>query len=230
MKYFADLEQLSIKLKTKSSTLEKYLYGVDPGRLARWNESVFLLELCRASTLSAAPNDVDTSVLAQESLPDAHRIREIESLIGSLLVGELSLDKPDAFEFIYSLRPLSSEIKPSSSDFRLDTFRKLSSFLGRDLTGMEYLNSPITLWKYEKMYTTKIALRGPRKLLALSSCFYLLYLALGEVADLKHTIEIFRQQELPERMSFHSSNTPSPEEVIRQVSPPRQMSEDTSSI
>jgi hypothetical protein len=226
MKYFADLEQLSIELKTKSSTLEKYLYGVDPGRSARWNEIVFLLELCRG-TLSASANDMDT---AHKSLPDAQRIREMEYLIGSLLVDELFLDKPDAFEFIYSLRPLSSEIKPSSSDFRLDTFRKLSSFLGRDSTGMEYLNPPIKLWKYEQLFTTKIDSKGSRRLLALSSCFYLLYLALGELADLKHTIEIFRQQELRERTSFHSSDTPSPEEVITRVSPPRPMGEDISSM
>jgi hypothetical protein len=80
------------------------------------------------------------------------------------------------------------------------------------------------------IFTTKIDSRGSRKLLALSSCFYLLYLALGELADLKHTIEIFRQQELPEWTSFHSSDTPSPEEVIRRVSPPRPMGEDTSSM
>jgi len=224
MKYFADLEQLSIELKLKSSTLEKYLYGVEPGRSARWNEIVFLLELC-CGTLLASVSDMDTSLLAHDSLPDAQRMREIESLIGSLLVDELSLDKPDAFEFIYSLR-LSSEIKPSGSSFRLDTFRKLSSFLGRDSTGMEYLNPPIKLWKYEEIYTTKIDSKGSRKLLALSSCFYLLYLALGELADLKHTIEIFRQQELPEWTSFHSSDTPPPEEVMRRVLPPRPMGEE----
>ena len=227
MKYFADLEQLSIELKTKSSTLEKYLYGVEPDRSARWNEIVFLLELCRG-TLSASANDMDT---AHESLPDAQRLREMEYLIGSLLVDELFLDKPDAFEFIYSLRLLSSETKPSSFDFRLDTFRKLSSFLGRDSTEMEYLlNPPIKLWKYEQLFTTKTDSRGSRRLLALSSCFYLLYLALGDLADLKHTIEVFRQQELPERTSFHSSDTPSPEEVITRVSPPCPMGEDTSSI
>ena len=227
MKYFADLEQLSIELKTKSSTLENYLYGADPGRSTRWNEMIFLLELCH-DALSASPNHMDTSALVHESLPDAQRIKKIESIIGSLLVNELSLDKPDASEFIYSLR-LSSEIKPSSSDFRLDTFRQLSSFLGRDTTGMEYLNPRIELWKYAEMFTTKIDTRGSRNFLALSSSFYLLYLALGELADLKYTIEIFRQQELPEWTSFHSSDTPPPKEVMRRVSP-RPMGEDTSSI
>ena len=207
MKYFADLEQLSIELKKKSSTLEKYLYGVEPGRSARWNEIVFLLEVCRG-TLFVSVSDMGTT---HKSLPDARRIREMESLIGSLLVDELSLDKPDAFEFIYSLR-LSSGIKPSSSGFRLDTFRKISSFLGRDSTGMEYLNAPIKLWKYEEIFTTKIDSRGSRKLLELSSCFYLLYLALGELADLKHTIKIFWQQELPEWTSLHSSDAPPPQE------------------
>jgi len=214
MKYFADLKKLSIELQEKSSNLEQYLYGVDPGRSARWNEMVFLLELCRG----ALANDTDTNVFAHESLPDAQRIREIESLIGSLLVDELSLDKPDAFEFIYSLR-LLSEIKPAGSDFRLDIFRQISSFLGRDSTGMEYLNPPIKLWKYEEIFTSKIDSKGPRSLLALSSCFYLLYLALGELADLKRTIEVFRQQELPAWTSFRSSDTP-----------PHLMGEDTPSI
>jgi hypothetical protein len=228
MKYFTDLEKLSIELQEKSSNLEQYLYGVDPVRSVRWNAIVFLLELCRG-TLSASANDTDTSVLARESLPDAQRIREIESLIGSLLVDELSLDKPDAFEFIYSFR-LLSEIKPSSSDFRLSTFQQISSFLGRDSTGMEYLNAPIKLWKYEEIFTSKIDSRGSRKLLERSSCFYILYLALGELADLKHTIEIFRQQELPAWTSFHSSDTPPSEEVRRQFLPPHLMGEETSSI
>ena len=228
MKYFADLEQLSIELKTKSSTLEKYLYGADPGRSTRWNEMVFLLEFCH-SALSASANHMGTNVLAHESLPDAQRIKEIESLIGSLLVDELFLDKPDAFEFIYSLR-LSSETKPSSSGFRLNTFKKLFSFLGRDSTGMEYLKPAIELWKYAEIFTTKIDSRGSRNLLALSSCFYLLYLALGELADLEHAIEIFRQQELPEWTSFHSSDTSPPEEVMRRVSPPHPTGGDTSSI
>jgi hypothetical protein len=218
MKYFANLEKLSIELQEKSSNLEEYLYGVDPGRSAQWNEIVFLLEFCHDALLASA-----NSALAHESLPGAQRIREIESLIGSLLVDELSLDKPDLLEFIYSLR-LSSEIKPFSSGFRLDTFRKLSLFLGRDSTGMEYLKPPFKLWKYEEMFTTKIDSKGSRKILALSSCFYLLYLALGELADLKHTIEIFRQQELPEWTFFHSSDTPSKEKVTRRVLTPRPMS------
>ena len=104
---------------------------------------MFLLEVC-CGTLSVSVSDMGTT---HKSLPDACRIREMESLIGSLLVNELSLDKPDAFEFIYSLC-LSSGIKPSSSGFRLNTFRKISSFLGRDSTGMEYLNAPIKLWKF----------------------------------------------------------------------------------
>ena len=228
MKYFADLEKLSIELQEKLSNLEQYLYGIDPGRSARWNEMIFLLELC-CGTLSTSANDADSNVLPHESLPDAQRIREIESLIGSLLVDELSLDKPDAFEFIYSMR-LFSEIKPSSSDFRLGTFRQISSFLGRDSTGMEYLNAPIKLWKYEEIFTSKIDSEGSRKLLELSSCFYLLYLALGELADLKHTVEIFRQQELPAWTSFHSSDTPPSEEVRRPYSPPHLMGEETSSI
>ena len=218
MKYFADLEKLSIELQEKSSNLEEYLYGVDPGRSAQGNEIVFLLEFCHDALLASA-----NSALAHESLPGVQRMRKIESLIGSLLVDELSLDKPGVFEFIYSLR-LSSEIKPSSSDFRLDTFRKVSSFLGRDLTGMEYLDPSIKLRKHEEMFTTEIDSRSSRKLLALSSCFYLLYLALGELADLKHTIEIFWQQELPE---WTSSNTPPKKKVMRRVSTSRSMSEDT---
>ena len=154
-----------------------------------------------------ASANMDTGVPVRKSLPDAQRIWDIESIIGSLLIDELSLDKPDGLEFIYSLRPLSPGIEPSSSSFRLDTFRKLCSFLGRDSAGMEYLNRPIKLWKYEEIFTTKIDSRGSKKLLALSSCFYLLYLALGELADLKHTIEIFRQQELPDWTSFDSSDT-----------------------
>jgi hypothetical protein len=228
MKYFADLEKLSIELQGKPSNLEEYLYGVDVARLVRWNEIVFLLELCH-DALSTSASDADNSVFSRKSIPDTQRIREIESLIGSLLVDELSLDKPDAFEFIYSFR-LLSEIKPSSSDFRLDTFRQISSSLGRDSTGMEYLKPPSQLWKYEHIFTTKIDSRGSRKLLALSSCFYLLYLALGELADLKHTIDIFRQQELPQWTSFHSSDALLPEEVIRHVSPPRPIGEDASFI
>ena len=224
-----DLEKLSIELQQKSSTLEQYLYGVDPGRLARWNKIIFLLELCHGAR-SASANDPDIGVPTRKSLPDAQRIREIESLIGSLLIDELSLDKPDAWEFIYSFRPLSPGAAPSSSSSRLDTFRNLSSFLGRDSTGMESLDPPIKLWKYEEISTTKTDSRDSKKLLALSSCFYLLYLALGELADLKHTIENFRQQKLPEWMSFHSSDALPPEEVMEQVSPPRPMSEDTSSI
>jgi hypothetical protein len=221
MKYIADLEKLSIELQEKSSNLEEYLYGVDPGHSAQGNEIVFLLELCHDALLASA-----NSTLAHESLPGAQRIREIESLIGSLLVDELSLDKPDVFESIYSLR-LSSEIKPSSSGFRLDTFRKISSFLGRDLIGMEHLDPSINLRKYEDMFTTKIDSRDSRKLLALSSSFYLLYLALGELVDLKHAIETFWQQELPE---WTYSDTPSKKKVMRRVSTPRPMSEDTSSI
>lgn len=215
MKYFADLEKLSIELREKSSNLEQYLYGVDPGRSARWNEIVFLLELCHG-TLSASANDTDTSVLVHESLPDAQRIREIESLIGSLLVDELSLDKPGTFEYIYSLR-LSSGVKPSSSGFRLKTFQKISLFLGQ-------------FRKYEALLATKIDETGSKGLLALSSCIYLLYLALGELADLKRTIEKFRQQELPPWTSFHSSDTLPSEEVRRRVSPPRPTGENISSI
>ena len=229
MKYFADLKQLSIELKTKSLNLEQYLYGVDPRCSPRWNEIVFLLELCHG-TLSASDNYTDTSVPTHKSLPDAQRIKEIESLIGLLLIDELSLDKPDVLEFIYSLHPLSPGATPSSSSFRLDTFQRLSLFLGRDSTGMKCLEPPIKLWKYEEMYTTKIDLTGLKKLLGLSSCFYLLYLALGELADLKHTIDIFRQQKLPEWTSFHSSDALPPEKVAKQVSPSHPMSEDTSPI
>jgi hypothetical protein len=223
MKYFADLEKLSMELQEKSSTLEQYLYGVDPGRSARWNEIVFLLELCHG-TRSASDNDTDTSVPARKSLPDAQRVKEIESLIGSLFIDKLSLDEHDKLEFIYSFRPLSPAIELLSSSFRCDTFQKISSFLGRDSTGMEYLNQPN---KLEEMFTSKIDLTGSKKLLTLSSSFYLLYLALGELADLKHAIKIFRQQELPESMSFPSSDTTRPEEVTKQVSPPRPMGEDT---
>ena len=224
MKYFADLEMLSIELQKKSSTLEQYLYGVDPGRSTRWNEIVFLLELCHGA-LSASDNDMGTSVPAGKSFPDAQRITQIESLIGSLFIDKLSLDKPDMLEFIYLLRTLPPETAPS----RLDIFRRLSSFLGQDSTGIKYLVKPVKLWKHEEMFT-KIDSRGSKKLLALSSCFYLLYLALGELADLQHAIETFRQQELPEWTSCHSSDALSPEEVMKQVSPPRPIGEDTFSI
>ena len=73
-------------------------------RLVRWNEIVFLLELCH-DALSTEASDADNSVFSRQSIPDTQRIKEIETLIGSLLVDELSLDKPDAFGSIYALRP-----------------------------------------------------------------------------------------------------------------------------
>jgi hypothetical protein len=227
MKYFADLGKLSIELQEKSSNLEEYLYGVDVGRLVRWNEIVFLLEFCH-DALSTSPSDADNSVLSRKSTPDTQRIKEIETLIGSLLVDELFLDKPDAFGSIYALRPPAQGVKPSSSSFRIHTFQELSLLLGRKSTKVEYLNSSAESWKNGEM--NDISPQRSRKFLALSSCFYLMYMALGEFADLKHTIQIFRQQKLPGWTSLDSSDIPPTEDGTRRVSLPRPMSEDTSSI
>jgi hypothetical protein len=214
MKYFADLEKLSTELQEKSSNLEQYLYGVDPRRSPRWNEIVFLLELCHGA-LSASANDTETSVPAGKSHPDAQRIREIETLIGSLLIDELFLDKPDTFGSIYALRPSSQGVKPLSSSFRLDTFQELCSILGRDSTNMEYLNLP---WKYGEMFDRDISWKRSRQFLAFSSHFYLHYLALGELADLESAIVNFRQQKLPEWTSLDSLDMPPNEEVTSQSS------------
>ena len=201
MKYFADLENLSMELKQKSSNLEEYMHGVDPRRAARWNEIVFFLEL-RHEAVSPSTVHADNNILSRNSLPNTQRIREIETLIGSLLIDELFLDELDAFASIYALRPSSQALKPFSLTFRRDTFQKISSILGRDPTNMEYFNST------DRDLDT-------RELLACSSRFYLLYLALGEPSDLKHTIETFRKQKLPE-MTLTSLNIPPTEEVTRQ--------------
>ena len=207
MKYFADLENLSTELKQKSSNLEEYLYGVDPRCSARWNEILFLLELCREA-LSPSAGHADNNILSHNPLPDTQRIRAIETLIGSLLVDELFLDEPDTFASIYALRPSSHGPQHFSSDFRRDSLQQLYSILGRDSTNMEYFNST-----HDHDLDT-------RELVASSSRFYLLYLALGEPSDLKNTIEIFRKQKLPE-VTLGSSNIPPTEEleVARQSSP-----------
>ena len=224
MKYFADLEKLSVELQEKSSNLEEYLYGDDMGRLVRWNEIVFLLELCH-DALSTSPSDAE-----RKSISDTQRIKEIETLIGSLLVDELFLDKPDAFGSIYALRPRTQGVKPSSSSFRLDTLQQLSLLLGRDLTETEYLNSSAEFWRNGELFDSDTSSQRSRKFLALSSCSYLMYMALGEFADLKHTIEIFRQQKLPEWTSLDSSDIPPTEDHRMRISPPHLMSEDTFSI
>jgi len=223
MKYFADLEKLSIELKQKSSNLEEYLYGVDPRRSARWNGIVFLLELCR-DALSASASD--NSIFSRNSLPDTRRMREIEILIGSLLIDELFLDKPDAFGSIYALRPHTQGVKPSSS--RLETYQEISFLLGRDSTETEFLNSSTESLKNGEIFNRDInSTQRSRKSLVFSSCFYLMYMALGEFADLEHTIEFFRQQKLPDP---DSSDAPPSEDVTRRGSPPHPMCEDTYSI
>jgi hypothetical protein len=224
MKYFADLEKLSIELQEKPSNLEEYLYGVDVVRLVRWNEIVFLLELCH-DALSTSASDADNSVFSRKSIPNTQRIKEIEILIGSLLVDELFLDKPDAFGSIYALRPRTQGVKPSSSSFRLETLRELSLLLKRD-----YPNSFAESWRNGEMFDSDTSSQRSRKFLALSSCFYLMYMALGDFADLKHTIQTFRQQKLPGWTSLGSSGIPPTEDGTRRASPPRPMSEDTSSI
>jgi len=196
MKYFADLEKLSVEFKQKSSNLEEYLYGVDPGRSARQNEIIFLLQLCHGA-LSASARNVDDSILSRNSLPDTQRIREIEILIGSLLIDELFLDKPDTFGSIYALRPSSQAPKPFTSSFERGVFQKVSSILGRDSADMTYLDSPTAPWRYEEMLDHDIGWKRSKRFLAFSSYFYLLYLALGELSDLKHTIENFRKLKLP---------------------------------
>ena len=226
MKYFANLKKLSLELTKRSLNLEQYFYGVEPGRSVRWNEMVFLLKLCH-NTICPPASDADVRILPRNSLPDTQRIREIERLIASILIDELSLDKPDTFGSICALRPPSQGLKPSSSSFRLDTFRSVSLILGRDPTRMEFkhLDPSIEPWKYVEMFDDNGSRRS-RKLLELSSDFYLIYLALGELADLKYTIDIFRQQKLPEWTSLDSSDTSPTEEVTRQGLPPRPMSED----
>ena len=221
MKCYANLEKLSIELQEKSSNLEQHLYGVDPGRSIRWNEIVFLLELCHYA-LSASASDANNSVLSRKAIPDTQRIKEIETLVGSLLVDELFLDKPDAFESIYALRPPTPGVTPSSSSFRRDIFQKLSLMLGRNSTEMEYLNSFAESWGNGEIVDNAIS---SRKFLALSSRFYLLYLALGESTDLKRTIESFRQQKLPEWTSLSPA-----EDATKQDPLLRPTSEDTFSI
>ena len=215
MKYFADLEKLSIELKQKSSNLEEYLYGVDPGRSARWNKIVFLLELC-CDALSASAINTDSSILSRNSLPDTQRSREIEILIGSLLIDELSLDKPDTFGSIYALHLSSQGLQPFSSSFRRDTFQELSLILGRG-SDVEYLNSPTEHWIYGELLDRDISWKRSKTFLALSSHFYLLYLALGEPSDLKYTIENFRKQKLPE-WTLRSVNTSPTEDVMKRNS------------
>ena len=215
MKYFTDLEKLSIELEQKSSNLEEYLYGVDPGRSARWNEIVFLLELCHHA-LSASAINTDNSILSSISLPDTQRVREIETLIGSLLIDELFLDKPDTFGSIYALRLSSQGLQPFSSNFRRDTSQELSLILGRG-SNAEYFNSPSEQWIYEEILDRDTSWKRSKTFLAVSSRFYLLYLALGEPSDLKHTIENFRKQELPE-CTLRSVNAPPTEDVTKRNS------------
>ena len=205
MKYFVDLEKLSIELKQKSSNLEEYLYGVGPGRSARQNEIIFLLELCHDG-LSASARNADSSILSRNSLPDTQRIREIEILIGSLLVDELFLDKPDTFGSINALRPSSQGLKPFTSNFKRSTFQKVSSILGRSSTDVAYLNSPTADWRYGEI-DHDVGWKRSKRFLAFSSYFYLLYLALGELSDLKRTIENLRKLKLPtEEQSSEDKN------------------------
>jgi hypothetical protein len=224
MKYFANLEKLSIELKENSPNLEQYLYGVESGRSARWNEIIFLLKLCH-DTMCAQASDTDARILSRKPLPNTRRVKEIEFLIASILIDEY---KPNTFGEIYALRPRphASGVKPFRSSSRLDTFRSISLLIGRDPTRMERLDSSIKPWKYVEMFDD-IGSRRSRKLLELSSDFYLIYLALGELADLKHTIDIFRRQKLPEWTSLDSSDTPPTEIIMRKGSPPRSMGEDT---
>ena len=224
MKYFANLEKLSLELKENSPNLEQYLYGVESGRSARWNEILFLLKLCH-DTLCAPASDADARVLSRKPLPDTRRIREIEFLVASILIDEY---KPNTFGEIYALRPRPHGVKPSSSSCRFDTFRSLSLLIGRDPTRMERLHSSREPWKYGETFDD-IGSKRSRKLLELSSDFYLIYFALGELADLKHTIDIFRRQKLPEWTSLDSSDTPPIKMITKQGSrsPPRPMSEDT---
>ena len=218
MKYFANLEKLSIELQEKSSNLEEYLYGVDVRRSVRWNEIVFLLEFCH-DALSASASDADNSVISRKSIPDAQRIKEIETLIGTLLIDELFLDKPDTFGSIYALRPSSQGVKPLSSSFRRDTFQEpFSSILGRDSTNMEYFDLLTESWIYGEMFDRDLSWKRSKEFLAFSSHFYLLYLALGELTDLKHAIENFRKQKLPEWTSSDSLDIPPNEEATRQSS------------
>jgi hypothetical protein len=209
MKYFADLEKLSIELEQKSSNLERYMdVGVDPRCSARWNEIVFLLELCH-DALSASASDMDPSALSRKSLPNTQRIKEIDCLIGSLLIDELFLDIPDTFASIYAFR----RVKHSRS--RLGILKSLSLIMGRDPRKMEDLDSSIEPWKYGETLDSEIGSRRSRDLFALSSEFYLAYLALGELAGLQHTIHVFRQQKLPGWTSLD----PLTEEFTRQGSP-----------
>ena len=230
MKYFADLEKLSMELQKKSSNLEEYLYGDDVCRLVRWNEIVFLLELC-LDVLSTSPSNADNSGISSKLIPDTQRIKEIETLIGSLLVDGLFLSKPDSFGSIYALRPRTQGVEPSSSSFRLETFQELSLLLGRDSTEMEYLKSSTESWENGEMFDSDISPQRSREFLALSSCSYLMYMALGELTDLKHTIEKFRLQKLPEWTSLDSSDIPpTADDGTRRVPPPPPMSEHTPSI
>jgi len=207
-----------MEFKENSSNLRQYLCGTEPRRWARWNEIIFLLELCHDS-LSPSASDADQSVPSRKShLIDPTYIREIESLLGSLLIDELFLDTPGTFEHIYAFRPLSQEIKPSSSNFRIETFQELSSILGRVSKETEYLNSSIQ--RRKESFTNDNGLGLSRNFLSLASDRYLLYLALGEPADLKQTIEYIRQQKFREWSSLDSSQIPSDEENTRQGSRP----------
>jgi len=197
MQCFANLEKLSFELNKSSSNLAQYFCGADPDRSARCDEMVFLLEFCH-DALSPTPSNAEHNLFSPKSLPpDTTRIKEIDSLLGSLLIDELSLDKPGAFESICALRPVSQGAKPFSLNFKIDTLKKVYSILGRVSTGTEDFNSSIE-WKDGKLSLSEIGSRSLENLLSLSSDFYLLYLALGEPSDLKWTIECFRQQKFLE--------------------------------
>ena len=211
-----------MELKENSPNLEQYLYGVESGRSTRWKEIIFLLKLCY-DTMCAPTSDADARALSRKPLPDTRRIKEIEFLVASILIDEY---KPNTFREIYALRPRPHGVKPSRFSSRLDTFRSISLLIGRDPTRMEHLDSSIEPWKYGEIFDD-IGSRRSRKLLELSSDFYLIYLALGELADLKHTIDIFRRQKLPEWTSLDSSDTPPTEIIMRKGSPPLPMGEDT---
>jgi len=207
MKYFANLEQLSIDFKKNSMNLEQYLSGNDPALSARWNEMIFLLELCHNALLPPVSNMIYSVPSQKSHPPGSTHIKEIEFLLGSLLINELSLDSPGTFESIYALR-LSPGTKSSSFNVRMDTFKQLSLILGQVSMGTEYLNS----WKDGQLSVSEDGSGRCKNLLALSSDLYLLYLALGNPTELKQTIKYLRQQKLSEWSSLGSGHIPPTEE------------------
>jgi len=76
--------------------------------------------------------------------------------------------------------------------------------------GTEYRN----LWKDGQLSVSEDGSGRCKNLLALSSDLYLLYLALGDPAELKQTIKYLRQQKLSEWTSMGSGYMPSTEEDL----------------